>query len=360
MKYIIILVIAVVLSLVAFGYLNNKGDNKRVMEEKNRERTETTKDIYLAGGCFWGVEEYMDRVPGIIDVTSGYANGITENPTYEEVCSGATKHAETVHVMYDTEKISLEEVLQYYYKVINPVSYNKQGNDQGTQYRTGVYYVNEEDLEVIEKSISELQKEYDKEIAIEIKELDGYYLAEEYHQDYLKKNPNGYCHIDLGLADEPLKKIKEKNIVIDESKYKVPDDKAIEETLTDEQYSVAIQCNTDQPFKNEYYDNKEDGIYVDVVTGVPLFSSNDKYDSGTGWPSFTKPISKNVVKSLKDTSLGMERVEVKSNLGDIHLGHVFNDGPKESGGERYCMNSSSLKFIPIDEMEEKGYGYLLE
>ncbi|MBK5253177.1 MAG: peptide-methionine (S)-S-oxide reductase MsrA [Peptostreptococcaceae bacterium] len=360
MKYVIVLVIAAVLSLVLFGYMNkNKGDNQEVTEEKNRARTETTKDIYLAGGCFWGVEEYMDRVPGVIDATSGYANGITENPTYEEVCTGDTKHAETVHVMYDTDVISLEEVLQYFYKVVNPVSYNKQGNDEGSQYRTGIFYINEEDLEIIEKSISELQKEYDKEIAIEIKELDGYYLAEEYHQDYLKKNPNGYCHIDLGLADEPLKKIKD-DVVIDESKYILPSKEEIKAMLTDEQYKIAMAGSTECAFDNEYYENHEDGIYVDIVTGVPIFSSNDKYESGTGWPSFTKPIAENVIKSLNDNSNNMMRTEVRSNLGNIHLGHVFEDGPKDEGGLRYCMNSSSLKFIPINEMEEKGYGYLLE
>lgn len=333
-------------------------------EEKSRERTETSKDIYLAGGCFWGLEEYMDRIDGVIDVTSGYANGNTENPSYQEVVTGNTNHAETVHVIYDEEVISLEDVLAYYFRVINPVALNKQGNDVGTQYRTGIYYTDEDEAEKIQEFIDNKQVDYDQPILVEVEMLDGYYLAEDYHQDYLKKNPNGYCHIDLDDAYIPLEKtgntLKENAIIIDESMYSVPPIEEIRETLTDIQYAVAIENQTEMAFSNEYYDNHDEGIYVDVVSGEPLFSSADKYDSGCGWPSFTKPIDPDVITRLEDDSFGMIRVEVRSRVANIHLGHVFEDGPKDEGGLRYCINSASIKFIPVEELEEMGYGYLLE
>jgi len=315
------------------------------------------KDIYLAGGCFWGIEEYMDRIDGVILTESGYANGNTENPTYEEVCSGVTNHVETVHVIYDEQTISLEEILEYYYKVVNPISVNRQGNDVGSQYRTGIYYIEESNLHIIESSLRNLQKQYDLKLAIELESLDSFYRAEEYHQDYLKKNPNGYCHIDLGKANKEIPFLKEENVVIDQSIYTVPSDEEIKNMLTDSQYKVAIENGTERAFENEYYDNNDQGIYVDIVTKVPLFSSKDKYDSGTGWPSFTKPIAPKVIKHI-DSDFD-SRTEVRSNLGDIHLGHVFEDGPKEKGGLRYCMNSNSLLFIPLYDMKEKGYRYLL-
>lgn len=351
------LALAIIAIVILVININNKGKDVVTQRETDIERTENMKDIYLAGGCFWGIEEYMDRIEGVVLAESGYANGNTKNPTYEEVCSGTTNHAETVHVIYDEQILSLEEILEYYYKVVDPVSVNKQGNDVGSQYRTGIYYVDESNLHIIESSLKNLQKQYDAELAIEVKPLTAFYRAEEYHQDYLKKHPNGYCHIDLGKADEEIPFLKEEGIVIDESKYSVPSDDEIRKMLTDSQYEVAINNGTERAFDNEYYDNKDQGIYVDIVTGVPLFSSKDKYDSGTGWPSFTKPIAPNVIKHIE--GILDSRTEVRSNLGDIHLGHVFNDGPMDKGGLRYCMNSNSLLFIPLYEMEERGYRYLL-
>jgi peptide methionine sulfoxide reductase msrA/msrB len=308
------------------------------------------KDIYLAGGCFWGLEAYMARVYGVYDVTSGYANGLTENPSYEDLIYRDSGHAETVHVKYDPNKVSLDTLLDYYFKVIDPTSLNKQGNDRGVQYRTGIYYLDQSEKTIIDKRIKEEQEKFSKAIVVEVQPLIHYYLAEEYHQDYLEKNPNGYCHIDLFTVEE---------VVINEEWYPKPSDDILKDTLTAAQYAVTQENDTERAFSNEYWDFFEPGIYVDVVTGEPLFSSVDKYDSACGWPSFTKPIAKDVVTYEQDTTFNMVRTEVRSRAGDSHLGHVFEDGPKDKGGLRFCINSASITFIPLDQMVQEGYGYLV-
>lgn len=307
------------------------------------------REIYLAGGCFWGVEAYMEKIAGVYDVTSGYANGNTENPSYEEVIYNGTGHAETVHVTYDASKVDLTTLLLYYFKVIDPTSLNKQGNDRGTQYRTGIYYTDDGDVQTIQNVIAEEQKKYDKTFVVEVMPLENYALAEDYHQDYLAKNPNGYCHIDLSLADDPI---------INMADYMKPDDATLKAKLTDFQYEVTQNGSTERAFSNLYWDTYDKGLYVDVATGEPLFSSTDKYDSMCGWPSFTKPIIPEVVTYDEDTSFNMVRIEVRSRSGDSHLGHVFDDGPADRGGKRYCINSASILFIPYEEMEAAGYGYL--
>lgn len=306
------------------------------------------KTIYLAGGCFWGVEAYMERVYGVADAVSGYANGNTENPTYEEVIRNSG-HAETVKVDYDPSIISLERIIDYYLKVVDPTSVNKQGNDIGIQYRSGIYYTDENEKKSIEERLKKEQEKYSKDIVIEVKKLENFYKAEEYHQDYLKKNPNGYCHIDINKANE---------VLIDASKYPKPSDAKLKEILTEEQYNITQLNNTETSFSNLYWDNKEKGLYVDVATGEPLFTSTDKYDSGCGWPSFTKPISKEVITYHEDLSYNMVRTEVRSRSGNSHLGHVFEDGPRDRGGLRFCINSASIRFIPLEEMDNEGYGYL--
>lgn len=312
-----------------------------------------TKEVYLAGGCFWGLQKYIDEIHGIIKTEVGYANGKTENPTYDEVCRKDTGHAEAVWVEYNPEVISLARILELYYRVINPTSLNRQGNDVGSQYRTGIYFVDEKDEEVIKASILELQKGYDKPIAIEVVPLNNYYRAEEYHQKYLDKNPGGYCHIG------PQHFNMAKDVLVDPYQYdKVPDE-YLKEVLTPMQYNVSIFSGTEPPYNNKYWNRFEEGLYVDITTGEPLFTSKDKFESSCGWPSFSKPIDAEVVRSKKDASHGMLRQEVRSRVGDIHLGHVFEDGPKESGGLRYCINSASLRFIPKNQMEEEGYGQYL-
>lgn len=320
------------------------------------------KDIYLAGGCFWGVEKYFESIKGVISTDVGYANGYTENPTYEDIVYKNTNHAETVHIVYDPKVVSLQFILDMYYKVIDPLSVNKQGNDRGTQYRTAIYYIDEADKSVAEKSLQKLATQYKgKPIAIELMPIVNYYKAEEYHQKYLSKNPSGYCHIGKDKFEDAAKAVDTTINAAGDNKreYNAPSKTELKTTLTNMQYNVTQNNSTEPPFRNEYWNNKQKGIYVDITTGEPLFSSKDKFDSGSGWPSFTKPINGTDLKENRDTSHGMIRTEVRSKAGDAHLGHVFNDGPKDKGGMRYCINSASLKFIPKEEMEAQGYGHLI-
>ena len=312
--------------------------------------------IYLAGGCFWGVEAFMERLEGVVEVTSGYANGDTENPTYEEVVRSNTNHAETVEVKYDKTKTDLTNLLLYYFKIIDPTSLNKQGNDIGTQYRVGIFYLNEDQLEVIQEVVKLEQKKYKKPFVVEVVPIQKFYKAEDYHQNYLAKNPTGYCHVDLSLADE---EIDRGDIAYKSPKYVKPSDDVLKEILTPEQYEITQNAGTERPFTHAYNELEEKGIYVDIVTGEPLFSSDDKYDAGCGWPSFTRPIDMSSIIEKEDLSRGRVRTEVVSQSGDSHLGHVFPDGPKDDGGMRYCINGAALRFVPFDEMEAEGYADLM-
>lgn len=320
------------------------------------------KDIFFAGGCFWGVEEYFSRIPGVQETISGYANGTTQNPSYEEVCSQSTGHSEAVQVRYDPAVVSLATLTKQFFKIINPLSLNRQGNDFGSQYRSGVYYVDEQDRPIIQTVFDEVQKDYDKKIVTELLPLNHFSMAEDYHQNYLKKNPQGYCHVnfsslkDSAPADHSSKGTPGETISGDCVRYSKPSSEEIKAMLTPEQYEVTQNAGTERPFSGEYYDTHEPGIYVDVVTGEPLFSSANKYDSGCGWPSYTQPLDPAGITEYTDTSHGINRVEVRSRIGNSHLGHVFTDGPASEGGLRYCINSNSLRFIPCSAMEAEGYG----
>ncbi|KAB0613300.1 peptide-methionine (R)-S-oxide reductase MsrB [Campylobacter hyointestinalis subsp. lawsonii] len=302
------------------------------------------KDIYLAGGCFWGTQAYFDKIRGVIKTDVGYANGNSDKTDYYSLHYSG--HAETVHITFDKNVVSLAEILAHYFRIIDPFSVNKQGNDVGLQYRTGIYY-NDSSLEnEIFEFIKHEQTKYDKKIAVEVEPLKNYVLAEEYHQKYLDKNPGGYCHVDLSLADKPL---------YDESKFKVPSKDELKVKLSDLQYAVTQEKATERPYSSEYDKFDKKGIYVDIVSKKPLFSSSDKFDAGCGWPSFTKPITTDALRYNRDFSHGMDRIEVISSLANSHLGHVFTDGPKDKGGLRYCINGASLKFIPLEDMEKEGY-----
>ena len=305
-------------------------------------------EIYLAGGCFWGLEEYFSRISGVLQTSVGYANGQVETTNYQLIKE--TDHAETVQVVYDEKVVSLREILLYYFRVIDPLSVNQQGNDRGRQYRTGIYYLDEADLPTINTVVREQELLIGRKIAVEVEKLRHYILAEDYHQDYLKKNPGGYCHIDVRDAEKPL---------IDAANYEKPSQAVLRENLSEESYRVTQEAATEAPFSNAYDQTFEKGIYVDITTGEPLFFAKDKFASGCGWPSFSRPISKELIHYYQDLSHGMERIEVRSRSGNAHLGHVFTDGPQELGGLRYCINSASLRFIAKNEMEEAGYGYLL-
>lgn len=326
--------------------------------------------IYLAGGCFWGVEHFIKLLPGVMETEVGYANSIINNPTYQEVCTGKTNAVETVKVTYDPTQISLSFILNHFFSIINPTSLNQQGNDKGTQYRTGVYYTDPVDRVIIMNALASLQSKYTKVLMVEVDTLSNFYPAEDYHQDYLSHNPSGYCHVPLEMFQMAKRASVAKESIESDNKLREIERKRLSQTnehlkqrLTPLQYLVTQNEATERPFTNQYNSTFEDGIYVDIVSGEPLFCSKDKYDAGCGWPSFTKPINVNVVKERDDHRLGYLRTEVRSKSADSHLGHVFNDGPKAEGGLRYCINSASLRFIPLEKMAEEGYGdylYLFE
>lgn len=341
--------------------VNSSASNKMEVT-KDMEKPENTKNIYLAGGCFWGLEAYIKQLPGVWDTDVGYANGNKENPSYEEVCRKGTGHAETVNVVYDPSVIDLNTLIRAYFKVVDPTSENQQGNDRGIQYRTGIYYTDETDVNVIKDAVNAEQKKYTKKIKVEVLPLENYSSAEEYHQNYLDKNPGGYCHIDLNDAESFIEEngLGEQDLsnLINEDNYTIPSESELKNKLTEIQYLVTQKGDTERPYTNEYSDNFKKGLYVDVVTGEPLFTSLDKFESGCGWPSFTKPIVSEVITEHKDTAFNMVRTEVRSRVGDTHLGHVFTDGPSDEGGLRYCINSASIRFIPEDRLEEEGYKFL--
>lgn len=305
------------------------------------------REIWLAGGCFWGVEAYFARIYGVASTDVGYANGRTEHPAYRELHE--TGHAETVHLRYDPERVSLHDLLKSYFAIIDPLSVNRQGEDAGTQYRTGIYYRDENDRSVIDAFVREEQQKYKKPIATEVRPLENFWPAEEYHQNYLEKDPGGYCHVDFSsLKSQPKK-----------NGYHKPADEDLRRTLSDIQYRVTQQNDTEPPFQNEFWDNRKKGIYVDITTGEPLFVSADQFESGCGWPSFSKPIDASSILEKEDLSHNRVRTEVRSRAGDAHLGHVFQDGPRDRGGLRYCINSAALRFIPLERMEAEGYGSFL-
>jgi peptide methionine sulfoxide reductase msrA/msrB len=405
MKSSIIIAVVIILSAIFAGqYLIQKNRSRQVATPAEaREMTPPagTRTAVFAGGCFWCTESDFEKVPGVIDAVSGYTGGHVANPSYEEVSSGGTGHVEAVKVIYDPTKVTYAQLLDWFWRHVDPTDAGGQFVDRGSQYRSVIFYADEEQHLLAEASRKNLAASgrFSKPIVTEIRPLGPFYPAEDFHQNYYKKNPVRYHYyrwnsgrdqfleriwgkvkdvppqerVKSGSGDKPgamatpagMTKTEdtmtkpESGSMQAAKKYTIPDDAELRRRLTPLQYEVTREGGTEPAFRNAYWDNHQAGIYVDIISGEPLFSSTDKFDSGTGWPSFTRPLVPGNIVEKKDRSFFMVRTEVRSRHAGSHLGHVFDDGPPPTG-LRYCINSAALRFVPVADLEKEGYGQFMK
>ncbi len=360
---------------------NNLSQGSEVSDSTSKApATLNIQTMIVAGGCFWCVEADLEKVPGVIGVVSGYSGGNADKPTYQNYGSGG--HREVVEVTYNANQVSFEDILIVTMKTTDPTDDNGTFGDRGDKYSSAFYYENSQQKKIIEDLIREVDENgpYDKPLAIDVETKATFWPAEDYHQDYYKgtltklryqfyRTASGrsafiekYWGVndhspELSWRNEPS---TSNNQTYMWSNYVKPSEEELKSQLDEQAFKVTQKEGTERAGTSPLDKIWEDGIYVDILSGEPLYSSKDKFDSGTGWPSFVRPITPNALTEHEDKKFFTTRTETRSAIADNHIGHVFNDGPADRGGLRYCMNGVALNFVPKAEMEAKGYGDFLQ